>query len=232
MAGHSKWANTKHRKARADQKRGKIFSRIIKELLVAVKGGTDPNSNFQLRSVLEKAKMANIPKDVIDRNIKKSKTVKNDFEEVHYEFYGYGAIAFIISVFTNNKNRALSDIRSVLHKRNLKLSSAGAVSHMFSTKARFLIEEDLDEDTIFKYALEWGVEDVDSDTREFTVDLKDFSKLNDLIKDKGWHCSSSIEKVADMSMECSDENRSKNEELLDALNEIDDVDVVSHQMNY
>lgn len=230
MAGHSKWANTKHRKARSDNRRGKIFSRIIKELLSAAKEGTNPDSNFKLRAVLEKAKMANIPKETIERNLKKSKTHKANFEEVSYEFYGYGGVAIIINSLTDNKNRTIADLRTILHKRGLKLAPTQSLSYLFDTKVFFCLKTKVDKNAIFDSAVEWGAIDVDLENMVITADLQAFSTIEKGLKNKNWLFEYSIEKIPQLLIECSAEDSAKNGELIEALEGLDDIDAIAHQM--
>ena len=138
MAGHSKWANIKHKKERADSKKGKIFSRITKEIISAVKqGGPDPKSNAKLRLVLQKAKAANLPGENIERNIKKATSQDQaDFFEITYELYGHGGVGIIVEAMTDNKNRTASDMRIATNKRGGSVASPGSVAFNFDRKGR------------------------------------------------------------------------------------------------
>ena len=136
MAGHSKWANIKHRKDRSDRKKGKIFSRIMKEVISAVKqGGSDPKTNSKLRAAIDKAKEANVPNENIERNIKKaSSSDQQDFVEITYELYGYGGVGIIVEGMTDNKNRIASDIRIATNKCGGTIATPGAVAYNFDRK--------------------------------------------------------------------------------------------------
>ena len=133
MAGHSKWANIKHRKARADAKKGKEFTRVTKEIITAVKvGGPDPEANPRLRLALQKAKVVNLPKDNIERNIKKASSAdQSNYEEITYELYGHGGVGIIVEIMTDNKNRTSSDIRIATNKRGGSIASPGSVAFNF-----------------------------------------------------------------------------------------------------
>jgi len=130
MAGHSKWANIKHKKGRADAKKGKLFSRIAKEIISAVKvGGPDPKANTRLRLALEKAKASNVPKEIIERNIKKaSSSDQADYHEMTYELYGHGGVGILVEIMTDNKNRTASDMRIATNKRGGSIASPGSVA--------------------------------------------------------------------------------------------------------
>ena len=136
MAGHSKWANIKHKKERADAKKGKVFSRIIKGLISAVKqGGPDPKSNAKLRAAIQKAKAANLPADNIERNIKKASNVdQSDYTEMTYEIYGHGGVGIIVLAMTDNKNRTASDMRIATNKKGGAIASPGSVMFNFDKK--------------------------------------------------------------------------------------------------
>ena len=164
MAGHSKWANIKHKKAAVDRKKGRIFSRIAKEIMIAAKqSGGDPELNASLRTVLDKARAQNMPNTNIERAIKKGIGELGDvnFEEICYEAYGPGGIAVIIDVLTDNRNRSASEVRYALDRNGGNLASSGAVSFMFSRKAKFVITGDhADEDKLMDIVLDAGAEDI------------------------------------------------------------------------
>ncbi|MEM8728103.1 MAG: YebC/PmpR family DNA-binding transcriptional regulator, partial [Chlamydiota bacterium] len=162
MAGHSKWANIKHKKERADAKKGKIFSRIAKEIISAVKqGGPDPKSNTKLRFALQKAKGANVPADMIDRNIKKgASTDQSDFTELTYELYGHGAVGIIVDAMTDNKNRTASAIRIATNKKGGSIASPGSVAFNFERKGAIRIGKDQgEEEALFMQAVDGGADD-------------------------------------------------------------------------
>ncbi len=165
MAGHSKWANIKHKKAAADNKKGKIFSRFAKEIMVAAKmGGGDPDANPRLRSALTAAKGVNMPNANIDRAVKKGLGELGDivFEELTYEGYGPGGVAVLVQCLTDNRNRSASEVRMVFDRNGGNLASSGAVAWMFHRKARFVITgENADEDKLMEIVLDAGAEDIE-----------------------------------------------------------------------
>lgn len=170
MSGHSKWATTKHKKAAADQKRGKIFTKITKELTVAAKlGGGDPDGNARLRSAIEKAKEANMPADNVKRAVQKGtgELPGVNYDEITYEGYGPGGVALLIECLTDNKNRSVSEIRFILSKNNGSMGEAGCVSWMFHQKGLIVVDKNnANEDDLMTIALEAGAEDMVSDPEE------------------------------------------------------------------
>src|SRR5579872_4847946 len=162
MAGHSKWANIKHRKGRADKIKGKIFSRITKEIITAVKlGGPDPKSNSRLRLVILKAREVNMPSDNIERNIKKASSADQaDFSEFTYEMYGYGGVGMILDIMTDNKNRISSDVRIAMNKKGGNLASPGAVAYNFDQKGVIQVpRKNVLEDALFLAVTEAGADE-------------------------------------------------------------------------
>lgn len=170
MSGHSKWATTKHKKAAADQKRGKIFTKITKELTVAAKlGGGDPDGNARLRSAIEKAKEANMPADNVKRAVQKGtgELPGVNYDEITYEGYGPGGVALLIECLTDNKNRSVSEIRFILSKNNGSMGEAGCVSWMFTQKGLIVVDKNnANEDDLMTIALEAGAEDMIADPEE------------------------------------------------------------------
>lgn len=173
MSGHSKWANIKHRKAAVDAKRGKVFTKLIRELTVAAKhGGEDIEANPRLRAAISTAKNANMPNDTIDRAIKRgtAEVGGDDFHELMYEGYGPGGSAVLVQTLTDNKNRTVSDIRRIFTKHGGNLGENGCVAWMFHMKGRIGFENaDVDGDKIFEIALEAGAEDVINEDSELVV---------------------------------------------------------------
>ena len=166
MAGHSKWANIKHKKGAADKKRGRVFSRISKEITVAARSGGDPNANPRLRTALTAARAVNMPKANIDRAIKKGtgEIEGEAFVEMSYEGYGHGGVAILVECLSDNKNRTASEIRLIFDRNGGKLAAMGAVSRMFQRKARFVVsEENADEETLFDLLVDAGAEDISTD---------------------------------------------------------------------
>ena len=173
MAGHSKWANIKHRKAAVDAKRGKIFTKLIRELTVSARhGGGDPEANPRLRTAIATAKSQNMPNDTIDRAIKRGtgEIGGDDYQELSYEGYGPGGSAVLVRALTDNKNRTVSDIRRIFTKHGGNLGENGCVAWMFDMRGRIAFEKDkVDEDKIFEIALEAGAEDVRTEDEELVV---------------------------------------------------------------
>ncbi len=175
MAGHSKWAQIKHKKAQVDAKRGKIFTKLVKEISVAARlGGGDPEKNPRLRVAIEKAREVNMPYDNIKRAIMKGtgELAGTTYEEVTYEGYGPGGVALLIEAMTDNKNRTVSEIRHLLSKHGGSLGESGCVSWIFEKKGYILVDKkNIDEDTLLSIALDAGVEDVKNDPKEDNYEL-------------------------------------------------------------
>lgn len=236
MAGHSKWANIKHRKEKADKQKGKIFSRIAKEIITAVKhGGADPKNNVKLRLAIQKGKEANVPNDIIERNIKKaSASDQQDYFEITYELYGFGGVGIIVEIMTDNKNRISSDIRIATNKCGGTIATPGSVSYNFEKKGVIQIsKENAKEDELFSLALESGAEDFDSSEEFYIITTSPENLFNVKEKiEKRFKCdNSSLEMIPKNLVECSAENLEKNQKLIDWLENIEDVDAVYHNMD-
>lgn len=173
MSGHSKWANIKHRKAAVDAKRGKVFTKLIRELTVAAKrGGSDTESNPRLRTAINTAKGANMPNDTIDRAVKRGtgEIGGDEYYELSYEGYGPGGSAVLVRILTDNKNRTVSDIRRIFTKHGGNLGENGCVAWMFNMKGRIAFDKDkVDEETVFDIVLEAGADDVVTEDSELVV---------------------------------------------------------------
>lgn len=190
MAGHSKWANIKHRKGAQDAKRGKIFTKLIKEITVAAKiGGGEPETNPRLRTAIDKAKGENMPKDTIDRAIKKG---TGDLESVNYEEgsfegYGPGGVAVLVEFMTDNRTRTVADVRHIFSKHGGSLGVSGSVSFLFDRKGLISFDTGKDFDAIFEAALEAGAQDVkdEGDAYEVITDPTDFMEVRDALAAKG-----------------------------------------------
>ena len=236
MSGHSKWANIKHRKDRADRKKGKIFSRVMKEIISAVKqGGPDPKSNSKLRLAILKAKDANLPNENIDRNIKKaSSSDQQDFSEVSYELYGYGGVGIIVEGMTDNKNRIASDIRIATNKCGGNVATPGAVSYNFDRKGVIRIPKSrASEDDLFMLVSGAGAEDFSTEDDQYIVitPIDMFPKVQEAIKKAGIQFEeASLEMVPKTWIEVSEEDGHKNINLIEWLENLDDVDAVYHNM--
>ncbi len=190
MSGHSKWAGIKHKKALVDAKRGKLFTKLIKELTVAAReGGGNIETNPRLRTAIAKAKEANMPQNNIDRAIKKGtgELPGVTYESVIYEGYGPGGAAILVEALTDNKNRTTSEIRNIFAKKGGSLAGGGSVAWLFHKKGFILIGKDkIDEDALMALALEAGAEDLktESDAYHITCQIKDFESVKKLLKDK------------------------------------------------
>lgn len=173
MSGHSKWASIKHKKGAVDAKRGKIFTKLIKEITVATRmGGKDPEANARLRTAIAAAKAENMPKENIERGIKKGtgELEGSTYEEATYEGYGPGGVAVLVEVLTDNKNRAVADVRHLFERHGGSLGAAGCVAWMFSQKGLIVLPRDqTDEERLFDVALEAGAEDIKEGEKEFEV---------------------------------------------------------------
>lgn len=191
MSGHNKWSTIKHKKGAADAKRGKIFTKIIKEISVAAKlGGGDPSANPRLRTAIDKAKGENMPKDNIERAIKKGTGGMEgvNYEEIMYEGYGPGGVAVLVEVMTDNRNRSVSEVRSIFTKCNGNMGEAGCVAWMFDKKGLILFDKTVDFDALFEAALEAGAEDVTEEDEQFEVrtEPSSFIEVRDNLEAKGF----------------------------------------------
>jgi YebC/PmpR family DNA-binding regulatory protein len=236
MAGHSKWANIKHRKEKADAKKGKIFSRVTKEIISAVKqGGSDPKSNAKLKIAIQKAKDVNLPSDNIERNIKKAASADQaDFTEMTYELYGHGGVGIIAEVMTDNKNRISSDMRIATNKRGGTVASPGAVLFNFDQKGIIrLAKTDIAEDDLFLAASEAGAEDFEAIEEGYIVttppDLL-YQVKESLDKLKAKVEEATLEMIPKVYVECNEEDRKANESLIEWIEALDDVDALYHNM--
>jgi len=191
MSGHSKWASIKHKKGAVDAKRGKVFTKLIKEITVATRmGEKDPDSNPRLRVAIAAAKAENMPKENIERAIKKGTgdLEGSNYEEVTYEGYGPGGVAVLIEVLTDNKNRAVADVRHLFERSGGNLGEAGCVAWMFSQKGLIIFQKDqTDEDMLFELALEAGADDIKEDEKEIEVitEPSSFEQVKTAIENAG-----------------------------------------------
>jgi YebC/PmpR family DNA-binding regulatory protein len=236
MAGHSKWANIKHRKERSDKKKGKIFSRIMKEIISAVKqGGPDPKSNSKLRTAIQKAKDANLPNDNVERNIKKAASSDTqDFTEMTYELYGYGGVGLIVDIMTDNKNRISSDIRIATNKCGGTVATPGAVSYNFERKGVIRVSKSsIGEDPLFLLASESGAEDMaaEDDAYVVTTPVVSLTQVKEAIEKAGGKCEEAeLAMIPKSWVEVSDTDADSNIVLIEWLENLDDVDAVYHNM--
>ncbi len=237
MAGHSKWANIKHKKGKADAARGKVFSKIAKEIMVAASaGGGNVDDNISLRALVQKAKSVSMPKDNIERAIKKGtgELEGGKLEEGSYEGYAAGGIAVVVKVLTDNKNRSASEVRQVFKKAGANMAEQGAVSRMFQRKGQILVDKSLtDEDTLMDIALEAGAEDLKTEGEQFEVitDPADFDAVSEAITAAGIEMvESAITMIPDVVTEVANVDKAHSiMRFIDALEELDDVqDVYSN----
>ena len=237
MSGHSKWNNIKRKKEKTDGQKAKIFTKMGREIAVAVKegGSADPNSNSKLKDAIAKAKANNVPNDNIDRIIKKAagEGSADTYEALQYEGYGPSGIAVIVETLTDNRNRTAGEMRHYFDKCGGNLGQAGCVSFMFNKKGIIAIEaEGLDENTVMEDALEAGAADfnTDSDIFEIVTEPDDFSGVREDLENKGYtFVSAEVEMVPDVYSAIDDADAAlKMEKLLDMLEDNDDVQAVWH----
>lgn len=237
MAGHSKWANIKHKKNRADAQRGKVFSSLAKEIISAVKqSGPDPKSNPRLRLAIQKARTANMPNDNVERNIKKASSADQaDYFSLSYELYGYGGVGLVVEIMTDNKNRIASEMRIATNKRGGTIASPGSVTFNFDRKGVIQVKKDQgSEDEIFLKATEAGAEDFDvSDETYFITTAPDLLfDVKEKLEAGGITCEESgLEMIPKTLVECSEEDAKSNQALIDWIEELEDVDSVYHNMD-
>lgn len=236
MSGHSKWANIKHKKERTDSKRGKIFTKIGREIAVAVKeGGSDPEANNKLKDVVAKAKANNMPNDTILRSIKKAagELGNINYESIIYEGYGPGGVAVIVEALTDNRNRTAGEVRHSFDKNGGALGATGCVAWMFERKGVIVIEksDSLDEDELMMIALEAGALDVedDEDAMEITTDVVSFSVVYDALEKAGFaFAMAEVQLVPSNTVEVTEEIEESVQRMLDMLEDSDDVQNVFH----
>jgi YebC/PmpR family DNA-binding regulatory protein len=236
MAGHSKWANTKHRKERADKKKGKIFSRIMKEIISAVKqAGADPKSNSKLRTAIQKAKDVNLPSDNIERNIKKAANADTaDYVSMTYELYGYGGVGLIVDIMTDNRNRISSDIRIATNKCGGTQATPGAVAYNFDRKGVIRIAKSAGaEDGLFMLVSENGAEDFYPEDESYVIitSVESFVDVKEALEKEGIKCEEAeLAMVPKSLVEVNDQDADSNITLIEWLENLDDVDAVYHNM--
>ena len=230
MAGHSKWANIKHKKAAADAKRGKVWSRVIKELTVAARmGGGDPASNPRLRLAMDKAAEANMPKDNIQRAIARGTGGVDgaNYEEVRYEGYGINGAAIIVDCMTDNRVRTVAEVRHAFSKFGGNMGTEGSVAFMFKHCGQLYFAPGTDEDALMEAALEAGAEDVITDEEggiEVLCQPNDFPNLKDALEQAGFKAEmAEIVMRPDNETDFEGEDAVKMQKLLDALENLDDV---------
>ncbi|XOZ34626.1 YebC/PmpR family DNA-binding transcriptional regulator [Halomonadaceae bacterium KBTZ08] len=230
MAGHSKWHNIRHRKAAQDAKKGKIFTKLIKELYVAAKeGGPEPNDNPRLRSAIDKALSNNVKKDSIDRAIERGagNTDGENYEELTYEGYGPGGVAIYVEAMTDNKNRTVSDVRHAFSKFGGNLGTDGSVGFLFTRQGTLSFSPEHDEDTIMEAALEAGAEDVrvnEDGSKDVITTPEQYMDVKDTLKEAGLEPGHAEVSMVPMTTVALDEEGAEtNLKLIDWLEDLDDV---------
>ncbi len=240
MSGHSKWANIKHKKGKADAARGKIFTKIGREIAIIVKeGGSDPAVNGKLRDVIAKAKANNMPNDSISRSIKKAagELGSVNYEYITYEGYAPGGLAIIVDTVTDNRNRTASEVRHVFDKNGGSLGTTGCVGYLFDNVGMIVLEPrpGMDEDDVMMACIEAGASDMQAleDCYEVTTAVSDFSSVREALEGQGFtFLSAELSKVPQTSTDITDpEVLEKVYKLLDMLDDMDDVQNVYHNGN-
>lgn len=240
MSGHSKWHNIQNKKGKADAKRGKIFTKIGRELMIAVKnGGPDPDNNPKLRDAIAKAKAANMPNDTVQRSIKKASGELSavDYERIVYEGYGPSGVAVIVDTLTDNKNRSAGNVRSAFTKGGGNMGTTGCVGFMFQEKGEIVIEKgDLDEEEVMMMALDAGAEDFNSDEEEvfiITTTPEDFSEVREALEAEGLEfLEAAVKMIPDTYTEIDEEAAKKFQKMLNLLEDDDDVQEVYHNAEF
>jgi YebC/PmpR family DNA-binding regulatory protein len=235
VAGHSKWANIQHRKGRQDEKRGKAWTRVIREIMVAARsGGADLSANPRLRLAVEKAKAVNLPADTVKRNIDKATGQLEgvQYEEIRYEGYGIGGVALIIDTMTDNKVRTVAEVRHVLSKGGGNLGTEGSVAFQFKHCGQLIFAPGTPEDQLMEIALEAGAEDIlteDDGATEVITAVQDFEAVKAALEQAGLVPEvAEVTMRAENSIELSGDEALKMQKILDALEDLDDVQEVYH----
>ncbi len=232
MAGHSKWANIQHRKGAQDKKRGKLFTKLIRNIAVAARGGPELESNAALRLAVDKAKAQSLPKDKIESAIKRGsgQLDGDDYEEILYEGYGPGGVAVMVECMTDNRNRTVADVRHAFTKYGGNLGADGSVAYMFSKIGLFTFTADADEDAVMEAAIEAGAEDVvtdDDGSIEVLTDPGDFEAVQKALVKAGLAAEvAEITMRSSMSTELDEPGAVSMFKLLEVLEDLDDVQTV------
>ena len=231
MAGHSKWANIKHRKARQDASRGKVWTKVIREITVAAKDGPDPNDNPRLRLALEKANSANMPKDTIKRAIEKGSGTgeTGELEEIIFEGYGPGGVAILVETMTDNRNRTVSDVRHAFSKFGGNLGTDGSVSYLFKKLGVIHINKDYSEEMLMENVIESGAQDFseEDDFFEVTTDPNLFNKVIDFFKENDiQYINAELTLRADTLVDLDQDMSEKVLNIMEFMDDLDDVQEV------
>ena len=235
MAGHSKWANIQHRKGRQDEKRQRIWTRVVREIMVAARtGGGDPTANPRLRLAIEKAKAANMPADTVKRNIDKATGNLEGvtYEEIRYEGYGIGGAAIIVDTMTDNRVRTVAEVRHAFSKHGGNMGTEGSVAFQFKHCGQMIFAPGTSEDKVMEVALEAGAEDVITDEEgalEVLTSTADFEAVKNALETAGLMADmAEVTMRAENSIELSGDDAAKMQKLLDIWEELDDVQNVFH----
>ena len=231
MAGHSKWANIKHRKARQDASRGKVWTKVIREITVAAKDGPDPNDNPRLRLALEKANAANMPKDSIKRAIENGSGTgeTGELEEIIFEGYGPGGVAILVETMTDNRNRTVSDVRHAFSKFGGNLGTDGSVSYLFKKLGVIHINKDYSEEMLMENVIESGAQDFseEDDFFEVTTDPNLFNKVIDFFKENDIkYINAELTLRADTLVDLDQDMSEKVLNIMEFMDDLDDVQEV------
>ena len=231
MAGHSKWANIKHRKARQDASRGKVWTKVIREITVAAKDGPDPNDNPRLRLALEKANAANMPKDTIKRAIEKGSGTgeTGELEEIVFEGYGPGGVAILVETMTDNRNRTVSDVRHAFSKYGGNLGTDGSVSYLFKKLGIIHLSKNLSEENLMEVVIESGAEDFseEDDFYEVTTEANVFNNVLDVFKEKKIeYIDAKLTLRADTLVPLDNDMSEKVLNIMEFMDDLDDVQEV------
>ena len=231
MAGHSKWANIKHRKARQDASRGKVWTKVIREITVAAKDGPDPDDNPRLRLALEKANAANMPKDTIKRAIEKGSGTgeTGQLEEIIFEGYGPGGVAILVETMTDNRNRTVSDVRHAFSKYGGNLGTDGSVAYLFKKLGLIHINKDFSEEQLMEIVINSGAIDFtdENDFFEVTTEANDFNKVLDIFKENDVkYLNAELTLRAETSVNLDQEMSEKVFNIMEFMDDLDDVQEV------
>ncbi len=235
MAGHSKWANIQHRKGRQDEKRQRIWTRVVREIMVAARtGGGDPSANPRLRLAIEKAKAANMPADTVKRNIDKATGNLEGvtYEEIRYEGYGIGGAAIIVDTMTDNRVRTVAEVRHAFSKHGGNMGTEGSVAFQFKHCGQMIFAPGTSEDQVMEIALEAGAEDVIADEEgaiEVLTSIADFEAVKNALEAAGLKAEmAEVTMRAENTIDLVGEDAAKMQKLLDILEDLDDVQNVFH----
>ncbi|MCZ6716373.1 MAG: YebC/PmpR family DNA-binding transcriptional regulator [Gammaproteobacteria bacterium] len=230
MAGHSKWANIQHRKGAQDKKRGKLFTKLIREIMISARmGGPDPDANPRLRTAIDKARGQSMPKDNIERAVKRGggDTDGTDYEEIRYEGYGPGGVAVLVDCLTDNRNRTVADVRHAFTKYGGNLGADGSVAYLFNQVGQISLPGGVNEDQVMEVALEAGAEDVirnDDSSFDVITDPLEFESIRDALAAAGLAAESAeVTHRASTSAELGEKDAMRMIKLLEVLEDLDDV---------